>query len=539
MASRGDLWGGVGQASARMALRQTLRVLGIDTLSHGDRVRATVETVMGMTLPNVIVPIVICAVYGLRLSRPEIVAASLPLILVVLAARRMFGARRADRAFVSIADADRRVYLYAALNAIGWFVVATALSDTVLAEDRIGIACICVGVIAVGGATLTLMPGASILFMAMLGVRLWLNLLPLVSVPEIYAAAIIAYLGMLAVLNSGQARLFSARLRASHELQELERRRSAENEAAASEQRVLERAHAAERAAEDARAAEAHRAKMTEHAQRFETSVVAVIEALGKAVGELGLSTNGLIDGGNASAAHVAAVRERAGAVGASMASVQAAAARLREAIARIGGEVEGQVRATAIAEAASERARQRAEALAQSSTLVRGITTEIERIAARTNTLALNALIEAAHSGDAGKGFAVVAGEVKALAAQTRAAAIGIARHIADMDQHTDDVVSAVGAIAANVGEIAGGANDIARAIAGQAEATDGIFLSVDRASDGVQGVEADFSALAEQAGRAIALARSIATVADGVRAQSAKLTSASGDFDARLRRG
>ncbi|HEV2746489.1 MAG TPA: methyl-accepting chemotaxis protein [Allosphingosinicella sp.] len=45
------------------------------------------------------------------------------------------------------------------------------------------------------------------------------------------------------------------------------------------------------------------------------------------------------------------------------------------------------------------------------------------ERIAKQTNFLALNATIEAARSGEAGRGFAVVAQEVKALAAQARAA--------------------------------------------------------------------------------------------------------------------
>lgn len=539
MAGGKDQYWGTAVAAARGIHLHTLRVLGIDPLSHNDRLHATTETLRGIALPNALMPIMICIGYGLHLSRPDIILACIPQVLVVLSTRWLLGTSGAAGTTRAIADADRRIYVCAVLNALGWYIIATMLSQTPLAEDRIGIACISVGVVAVGGATFTLMPGASILFMVIMGVRLWLNVQPLVSLPQIYPIALVGYVAMLAVLNSGQTRLFSARHRASLELAELERRRSAESEAAADEQRALERAHAAQRAAEDARATAEHRAKMAEHAQRFETSVVAVVEALGKAVGELGRSTSGLIDGGNASAAHVAAVRDRAGAVGASMASVQASAARLREAIARIGGEVDVQVRATEIAEAASTRARQRAEALAQASAQVRGITADIERIAARTNTLALNALIEAAHSGDAGKGFAVVAGEVKALAAQTKAAAIGIARHIADMDQHADDVVRAVGAIASNVGEIAGGANDIARAIAGQAEATDGIFLSVDRASDGVQGVEADFSALADQAGRAIDLAKSIAKVADGVRAQSAKLTSASSDFDARLRRG
>ena len=50
-------------------------------------------------------------------------------------------------------------------------------------------------------------------------------------------------------------------------------------------------------------------------------------------------------------------------------------------------------------------------------------IVTAIGAIAAQTNMLALNATIEAARAGDAGRGFAVVAGEVKQLAAATKAA--------------------------------------------------------------------------------------------------------------------
>jgi len=514
-----------------------LRLVGIDDQSRGERVRATIDTLMGFGPANILVPMAMCAVYALRFNQPLMGLAAIPCMLSVAMLRPLFGGDRAQRLAKPVERLDRAVYAYALVNALGWFVMIAALDMAPLAEDRIGIACTTVAIISVGGTMFTLMPGVALSYMGILGLRLWLNLYPSVAVPWIYGAAIIVFIVLLTILNSAQARLFSDRMRSAMELAALERRRAEEASRASEAQRALERQHARERAEEDARAAAEHRKRMLDHAQRFETSVLAVVTGLGDAVGQLAGSTRKLTRVGDASAVHVGAVRERAINVGASMSAVQVAAARLRESIARIGEQVDGQVQATATAEATSERARQRADALAESSRLVRGITSEIERIAARTNTLALNALIEAAHSGEAGRGFAVVAAEVKALAAQTREAAVGIGRHIADMDQHAEDVVTAIDAVAAKVDQIAIGAGDIARAIAGQSQATDGIFASVERASDTGHAVELDLGALADQAGLAIDLAKSIADVAGNVRAQSESLSAASAAFDARLR--
>ena len=132
---------------------------------------------------------------------------------------------------------------------------------------------------------------------------------------------------------------------------------------------------------------------------------------------------------------------------------------------------------------------------------------------------------------------FPVVAGEVKALAAQTRAAALEIGEHIADMDSNAGDVAASVDAMANDVGRIAIGATDIARAIEAQRRATDGILGGVDGARDGAQNVQADLQALADHAQAAVGLAHLIERVATDIGTQSDQLGSASAAFGERLR--
>jgi methyl-accepting chemotaxis protein len=109
----------------------------------------------------------------------------------------------------------------------------------------------------------------------------------------------------------------------------------------------------------------------------------------------------------------------------------------------------------------------------AQSESLV-GANMVIAQIAARTNLLAMNAAIEAAHAGEAGKGFAVVADEIRTLAENSRAQSNSIKAELSAVAKSVKDTVG-----------ISAKSQEAFRLVSEQISATDAFIIRIDTAME------------------------------------------------------
>jgi methyl-accepting chemotaxis protein len=125
------------------------------------------------------------------------------------------------------------------------------------------------------------------------------------------------------------------------------------------------------------------------------------------------------------------------------------------------GGEAVGEVN-TAVAEAAKE------------SKKIEEIVDLISQIAEKTNLLAMNASIEAAHAGKAGEGFAVIAGEIRSLAESSGAGAKEITGILKGIVKKIE-----------NIGTLAGKANGKLESILGDAQETTNINTMIQNAME------------------------------------------------------
>lgn len=155
-------------------------------------------------------------------------------------------------------------------------------------------------------------------------------------------------------------------------------------------------------------------------------------------------------------------------------------------------------------------------DAIEQSSQHIGQIINLIDTIASQTNSLALNAGVEAARAGDAGEGFAVVAMEVRALAQRSADAARDIKALIMTSTQQVEQGVALVGEtgdmlqrVITRIGEVNAHIRDIASGTEQQAD-------NLRRVNDVVTGMDRMTTQNASMVEKSTAAARRLANEAD-----------------------
>ncbi|MDR6788213.1 methyl-accepting chemotaxis protein [Sphingomonas sp. BE138] len=206
------------------------------------------------------------------------------------------------------------------------------------------------------------------------------------------------------------------------------------------------RAHAAERRRAGRIEAAAH---------RFRTDGEAMARALGDVSGRVDTASRRIAD---RAATIDARTGEVAAAIGGTTINLQRIGARAQDFAGALGGveqRMDAAERVTRDAVARTRSERGQIAALGEAADAIASVSALIDTIAQQTAMLALNATIECARAGEAGRGFTAVAGEVKALAAQTRTAAGGIADHVAHIRTATGAVADGHAGIAQAVDAI------------------------------------------------------------------------------------
>ncbi len=248
----------------------------------------------------------------------------------------------------------------------------------------------------------------------------------------------------------------------------------------------------AEKARLEAESLDGRRKAMFAMADRFESSVLGIVDNLTGAADSLGHAADRL-------SGHAEQTRSRSRTVATAMdsasANVQSVAGATEEMAASSRSIAEQAGRASEAAETAARHAGETTVKVAAMNDAASRIGSSIDmitRITSQTNLLALNATIEAARAGEAGRGFNVVATEVKALASQTARATEEISQQVRGVQTATAEAAAAMTGVADMVMSLREISAAILESVAQQTAAVDEISRSTSEVAESTAGISA-----------------------------------------------
>lgn len=273
-------------------------------------------------------------------------------------------------------------------------------------------------------------------------------------------------------------------------------------------------------------AAEERRNLLHQFADRFDQTIVGVVEVVTLATGSLQSAAERLSSAADRTRRQSMSVAVATEHASANVSAVAAATDHLSSSINDIGRQVDESSSVSRQAVEKAGRADSLVASLAHTVQHIGDVVGLINDIASQTNLLALNATIEAARAGEAGKGFAVVANEVKHLANQTARATDDISRQIAAVQGATVEAVEAIQGITETIGQIDDIGQRIAKAIERQGIETREIAINIRLAADGtaevsrnIVGVTQDSAETGESSTQVLEASRQLSGQTDTLR--------------------
>lgn len=252
---------------------------------------------------------------------------------------------------------------------------------------------------------------------------------------------------------------------------------------------------------EERRAAARERAVMLRRlAEDFEAGVRELLDSVVVGANTLRSTAEGMAGNAKRTAVQADTAASAGGQTTMDVESVSASAEELSSSINEVGRNVGEAVHAVDRAVAAAAEADQTIERLRNAAERVGEIVGMIDRIAAQTGLLALNASIEASRAGDVGRGFAVVANEVKTLASQTARATDEISAQIGTMQGIALEAATALNRIGTSIEAVNAVTEAVRTAVEEQQQATGEIARNSSRAYDGVSAVLRAISDVVDQ---------------------------------------